>query len=291
MEHTRRRTELDRYLKFGLASARHRPSIFKGFHRHNEIELHLVESGRIRYLFSRERIDLTAGNLCVFWGAMPHKLISVENGTVSHWLTIPLPWFLQWNLPENFSSTLLQGKVYQEPDPARFVRDLELFNQWHLDLQSNHNERRKTVLLEVESRLRRLALSQGEAKPTRRKKSNATGAAGATGAEGRVEQLATFIAEHYREPLDVAEIAAAAELNPEYATTLFRKTLGLTLIQYVTEHRISHAQRLLMTTHRKVLDVALDAGFDSLSRFYEAFTKACKQTPGAFRHATVHNLK
>lgn len=271
----------DRYLRFGLASWEGRPPRSVAFHRHNEIELHMVERGTLTYLFSRRHLTLPAGTLHVFWGALPHKLVAVSPGAHTHWLTVPLPWFLQWGLPDSFQDALMAGEIVAEPDAGRFQRDLECFKQWHADLPRSRPEELRTVLLEVEARLRRLARARLAGKGRARGRSLGLSA----GAE-RVEQLAQFIGEHYREPLAVAEIAAAAGLNPEYATTLFRKSTGMTLVDYVTEHRVSHAQRLLITTQRKVLDVALDSGFGSLSRFYDAFTKACGQTPRAFRAST-----
>lgn len=266
---------LDRYLHFGFATGRG-PQLFEAFHRHNEIELLFVERGRLTFLFGRGREEIRAGGFAVFWGAMPHKLIAIERGSQSHWLTVPLAWFLQWDLPAPLAS-VLKGALLREPDSKTAPAELERFKQWHADLASPAPERRKVVLLEVEARLRRLAQTLAATRAPRRSP------AVAAGVEGRVERLSVFVAAHYREPLRVAEIAAAAGLNPEYATTLFRRTLGLSLVEYLTEHRISHAQRLLTTTDRKVLDIALDAGFGSLSRFYEAFTAACGVTPRKFR--------
>jgi transcriptional regulator GlxA family with amidase domain len=40
-----------------------------------------------------------------------------------------------------------------------------------------------------------------------------------------------------------------------------------TITTFIMQHRISHAQRLLITTIDSILDVALSAGFQSLSRF------------------------
>ena len=267
----------DRYLRFGLASWQGRPSLFEGFHRHNEIELLLVESGRLTFLFGRGRVELAAESFAVFWGAMPHKLIARGPGTHSHWLTLPLPWFLQWGLPGGLCDAVMHGAVVREPEAARFAADRALFRQWHADLKGGQTERGKTALLEIEARLRRLALA------AEGKRAKPLAGRGASGAEGKIERMAACVAERYREPLSVTEIAAAAGLNACYATTLFRRSTGMTLVEYLTEHRLSHAQRLLSTTGRKVLDVALDAGFGSLSRFYEAFGKACGQTPRRFR--------
>jgi AraC-like DNA-binding protein len=52
---------------------------------------------------------------------------------------------------------------------------------------------------------------------------------------------------------------------------------------FITQHGISHAQRLLVTTGDAILDVALAAGFQSLSGFNEAFKAACGCSPRDYR--------
>jgi AraC-like DNA-binding protein len=92
-----------------------------------------------------------------------------------------------------------------------------------------------------------------------------------------------LIAQRYREPLTVEEIGRAVGLHPNYAMGIFKKAFGTTLIDYVTHHRVSHAQRLLATTEEKIVEVAFGSGFNSLSRFNEAFRRACGCTPRSYR--------
>jgi AraC family transcriptional regulator, melibiose operon regulatory protein len=99
----------------------------------------------------------------------------------------------------------------------------------------------------------------------------------------RADQLACHIARHYQEPLTAGQIAAAAGLHPNYAMTLFRKAFGTTMTGFLIRHRISHAQRLLVTTDDPVIEIATAAGFQSLSRFNEAFKHACGCPPRAYR--------
>ena len=66
---------------------------------------------------------------------------------------------------------------------------------------------------------------------------------------------------------------------------LFQKTFGTTLINYLTQHRISHAQRLLATTDKTVTEIAFQSGFHSISRFNEAFRRACDCSPRDYRKA------
>jgi transcriptional regulator GlxA family with amidase domain len=67
--------------------------------------------------------------------------------------------------------------------------------------------------------------------------------------------------------------SARGRLHPDYAVTLFRKTFGVGLVNYLTQHRLTHAQRLLAITNHKIARIAFKSGFGSLSRFYHIFTR------------------
>ena len=95
--------------------------------------------------------------------------------------------------------------------------------------------------------------------------------------------MATYVAGHYTQLVRLEQVAREASLRPDYATTLFKRVCGLSVMDYVTQHRISHAKRLLLTTDSKVLDIALRSGFGSSSRFYEAFAQWCGQSPRQYR--------
>lgn len=64
---------------------------------------------------------------------------------------------------------------------------------------------------------------------------------------------------------------------------MFRRTVGVTLGQYVTMCRVAEAQRLLLTTSLRVTEIAEAAGFGSLSSFYEHVSAACGMTPREYR--------
>jgi AraC-like DNA-binding protein len=101
----------------------------------------------------------------------------------------------------------------------------------------------------------------------------------------KAEVMAQYIARHCAEPLTVEQIAGVVNLHPHYAMSLFRRDYHLSLIDYLTQHRIAQAQRLLATTDRKLVDIALECGYGSYSRFYEAFRQVCGRSPAAYRKA------
>jgi AraC-like DNA-binding protein len=166
-----------------------------------------------------------------------------------------------------------------EPDTRRAAFDHDLFAQWEGDLTSGRKDAREIVMLELEARLRRLAAQL----PVSSRPAKRPGQSLKAGGLNKVEQMACLVAQRYTEPLTVTEISHAVRLHPNYAMNLFKKTFGTTLVDYLTRHRISHAQRLLATTDEKIVDVAFASGFSSISRFNEAFRRACGCTPRDYR--------
>lgn len=91
-------------------------------------------------------------------------------------------------------------------------------------------------------------------------------------------------------PLTADAIAQAVGLHPNYAMTLFRKTFATTMIEFLLRHRLSHAQRFLVTTDEPILNVGAAAGFQSLSRFNEFFRKTCGCPPRGYCKTHRENL-
>ncbi len=146
------------------------------------------------------------------------------------------------------------------------------FAVWEKDLKSQSSILERATQLEVRARLLRMShrISSG----------NTTTPAPIL---SRADQLACYIAKNYRQPLTSDSIAEANGLHPNYAMNLFRKAFGTTMTAFTVQHRLSHAQRLLVTTDDTILHVAIESGFQSLSRFNEAFKEACGCSPRDYR--------
>jgi AraC family transcriptional regulator, melibiose operon regulatory protein len=271
----------DDFAPYGFTCVRWTPSLMPRPDRHNEIELNLLERGTLTYLLGGARVTLTAGRLGVFWAGVPHQIVHLKEVEPYFVATIPLVWFLHWRLSEPFVRRIMQGETIMEPDSDRLPADRALFLAWLDDFRVSLEERRRICLLEMEARLRRLALAVVSNSPSSPQEQ--TGTALVEGGLNHAERMVVFVAQHYSESLTMARIAQAAGLHPNYAMNVFRRTFGVTLMEYVTQHRLSHAQRLLVTSHDLILNLALDSGFGSLSRFNEAFRSAFGCTPREYR--------
>ena len=241
--------------------------------RHNEIELNLPGEYGFTYLMGGRREQMKAGRLALFWAATPHQIVEFTGRCTYHVATVPLAWFLGWGLAEPLVQEVLAGGVVRAADSAQKQGDRRLFTQWERDFAEASPERLRIAALEVEARVRRLAL--GYRKPASARRLD--------GPVDKIESMAAWIARSYTGPVRLADIGRAVGLHPNYAAGLFHKAFGTTINAYVIAHRVAHAQRLLMTSEEKVLAVALASGFNTLSRFNEAFRRACGCTPREYR--------
>ena len=175
----------------------------------------------------------------------------------------------------------LKGKIVS--DPHFGDDDDKKFRQWVSDFgEESPLQQQLAAQLEIQARLMRLTLSLQEVAPA--------GARLADPSLSSADQIACYIAQHYNEPLTSARIAQAVNLHPNYAMTVFRNAFGTTITDFLIQHRISHAQRLLVTTDDPVIEIAAAAGFGSLSRFNQAFKGSCGCSPRAYRKMHLTTL-
>lgn len=271
------------FTPYGFSCVRWTPSPMKRPDHHDEIEINLLTEGWVTYLLGGKKVRIEGGQMGVFWAAIPHQILGFSPGINYFVATIPFAWFLQCQLPDSFVQSLLRGEVINQKLGANRIRhDQELFAQWEEDLAEPGDEVSRVVMLEMEARLRRMISALPVARETSRtRRTRPPGLHGST--LSKVEQMACLIARRYTEQLSAAEIGREMGLHPNYAMGLFKKAFGTTLIEYLTHHRVSHAQRLLATTDEKIVDVAFGSGFNSISRFNEAFRRSCGCTPRAYR--------
>lgn len=101
--------------------------------------------------------------------------------------------------------------------------------------------------------------------------------------KGRLAGLLRWIPEHAGEDLDVATLAAKANMSERNFARSFLRETGETPARYLERARIDSARRLLTGSDLAVGVVATRAGFGSEERMRRAFQRQLKTSPGAFR--------
>jgi AraC-like DNA-binding protein len=87
----------------------------------------------------------------------------------------------------------------------------------------------------------------------------------------------------YFEPLDVAELAAAAGLSRAHFSREFRRAFGESPHGYLLTRRLERAATLLRTTDSSVAEICMTVGLQSVGSFTTSFKRAYGKTPTEYR--------
>jgi len=93
-----------------------------------------------------------------------------------------------------------------------------------------------------------------------------------------IEKSIEFIENHIKEDITVVEIASHAGYSLYHFCRVFSLCKGVSVMEYVRDRRLSLAATELFNG-RKIIDIALDYGFETPSGFAKAFRKACGYSP------------
>jgi AraC-like DNA-binding protein len=246
-------------------------------HWHDHIEINYLWSGTLRYLINGQLLTLEAGDLCVFWAASPHQVISVEPEQRLSCAYVPLSMFLSLNLAPPFRRALLHGGVFFGKDDDE--GDRFTFARWTREWPDGDATRRQLLEEEVGLRLKRLSWSSRFAAGTQQPSARAVGQR----AVRHTEAMTRFIHERLDGRLTVADVVTASGLHATNAHAAFQRVLGMSIGEYIRRQRLRHAMRMLVDTDVEIAQIAYDCGYSSVGRLYDAFQQRLKKTPRAYR--------
>lgn len=251
-----------------------------GPHMHSQIELNLILEGQMTYWFDGRVLTLGAGRLCLFWGMVPHQVTDRTDPTRFVCIYVPMSVVLGLPALSRFRDAVFRGALIEATHLAAW--DNDIFLRWRHELLSGDEAMTEIVRNELTARLLRI---DREGWRDLRGAASAIPSLAPQDAEriGHVERMLRFIAEHALDQVSVEDVARHTGLHPNYAMTLFKRSVGHTINQAINRHRLDTARSLLISTDRSVTDIVYDSGFGSVSWFYEAFAARFGEHPTAFR--------
>lgn len=92
-----------------------------------------------------------------------------------------------------------------------------------------------------------------------------------------------YIDEHFTEPLTLDMLTEYIHVNKYYLAHAFRKTYGISPINYLNERRIQESIYMLENTDYSLSQIAHLLGFSSPSYFSQRFRRAQGISPAAYR--------
>jgi transcriptional regulator GlxA family with amidase domain len=94
-----------------------------------------------------------------------------------------------------------------------------------------------------------------------------------------------YVDRHLGQTIAVEDLAAAACRSRATFYRRFRRELGMTPLQYITQLRMDRAQKLLQDPTRSVTGVSYDLGYSSVSHFIALFKRHAGMTPKTYQQS------
>lgn len=268
-------TEID-HADYQISAYRYEAPCMGYMHTHAQMEFNLMEQGHAVYIINGQHLKIPANRFFFFWGVSPHQLVEVSDDCVLLVIHFPLGPFLEFPMISGLKKEILNNAVVFSEEDSRNNGDSLFFERW-IQLPLENETAKQSLSLELQARLTREEFRRQHTThssvPTPQPSHSFI----------KVSQMIQFMHQHYGEQLSTAEIAQCAGLQANYAIRLFKKLHGCGLIQYLTEIRMNAAQRALIMSDEKIINIAMDCGFNTLSRFYDAFKRRNGCSPAKYR--------
>ena len=109
--------------------------------------------------------------------------------------------------------------------------------------------------------------------------------------KNRLDNIMVAEQAYLRPELTLPKLAEAVQCSINHLSQVINSGFGMSFFDYLNQHRISHARKLLSEIDDRsgaILNIAFTVGFNSNSAFYAAFKKCVGQTPAQYRRAQAH---
>lgn len=96
-------------------------------------------------------------------------------------------------------------------------------------------------------------------------------------------RIVDIVEQQYDQDITLDYCAAVMNFNPAYISRVFKKEMGVSFSEYISEYRMNIAKNLLATTEMKVSDIGRKVSYTNISAFIRTFRRTFGLTPGQYR--------
>lgn len=92
-----------------------------------------------------------------------------------------------------------------------------------------------------------------------------------------------FIEENYREDISIADVSKALGYSEKYISLTVSQVPNSNFRKIINQRRVNYAKWALLNSNHKVIDIALECGFQQERTFYRTFKEITGHTPFNYR--------
>lgn len=248
-------------------------------HWHSEVEWILLLEGRAVYHVNEQRFALEAGDALLINSNRLHYGYSPDNTNFVYAILQFRPDFVenrsirrQYLDPMIGDSSLDGARVRPENAQGKeLLGNLAELIRLNLEKPADYQLTTAAEFYRLLVRMRQMGLIRDYSQ---------TGSASQIPA---LQNMLTFIQNHYSEPIRLADIAAAGAMCRSKCCSLFQTVLQRSPLEFTHNFRIQKSIALLRDTDLPISEIAEACGFNNSSYYVESFHRTVGQTPRKYR--------
>jgi len=252
------------------------------YHTHLSYEIYYFHAGKVNYLINDRIYKLESGDMILMHGMTLHKAHLEQNDRYERTIIHFDPFYFTQNLQPSYVPDLLV--------PFNKLKNIRIsFNE--------------PIRNEIESILHKLVLLQKSAEPFATQRSHMVllelmlliytqceqplqeikQTQHISTKEIHVQNIISYIEEHYTQDVSLQHIQQALHLNKFYLSKSFKEITGNTIFQYMLERRIYAAKVLLINSSNNITSISYEVGFKHPAHFSRSFKLVTGVTAEQYR--------
>ncbi|GGF62167.1 AraC family transcriptional regulator [Paenibacillus albidus] len=256
-------------------------SHYQRLHAHDALEINMIKSGTGYYMINGERYDFCEGDILLINSNDLHCAYETEN-LVMQVITVDASWFLgTLRYDPDILAPFKEMGLYFSNLLDRNNERMVLLRSLLLQMQEEHEAERPSYTSMVYTLLMQFLVNVNRYFRMDTLKENKTTIT--TPQLEKIWHVTRIMEEQFDYPWSLEELSALVYLSPSRFSDIFRRTVGMSPLMYLIHLRLENAYTLLQTTDRKILDIAMECGFRTLSNFNRLFKRHIGTEPRNIR--------
>ncbi len=249
-------------------------------HVHRELQILAGKSGILEVKIASKKFNLRVGDVMVIKNSAPHSAKPILPFTTTASIKISAQTLVPPSLHE--VGKYLEALSHFDKDFIYLRREDETTGEifstaTRICEENEKKDKSYSLFVEGYSKiLLGLLERQGALESTARNLD-------ATAVE-KIAPALLYVDKNFTREISLDETAKTLNMNREYFCRLFKKTVGITFVDYTNIVRISKAKELLVSSQKTISEISDELGFSSVSYFTRVFKNITNETPAAYRN-------
>lgn len=261
-------------------------------HGHDFIELVYVVYGKAQHYIEGYADNISSGDVFIITPGERHTFFMKPGNNIEIINCLFLPELIQPSFLVDFGMSNSMDPIDLKPflnEKGKFLRNIKLENNYsnrilHLldsmkeELDTGRSGFSTLIRLRLVEVL--ILLSRIHNKPdidiSKDKRKNCEGAI-------LIGKIRNYLEQHYDEKITTHLLGNLFNISARHLNRLFKQETGLTVIEMIHQMRIERAKYLLNNSEEKVIDVAMQVGYDDPAFFSRLFRRKVGCSPGRYK--------